>query len=409
MSKSYFRLDTPDNIRDTAQVLGFDLMNQFYHGNESGRVPGLLPDYHYWFYQGGVLMDTLIDYWHFIGDDTYNDIVTQGILHQVGPSHNFIPRNQSDSMANDDQCVWSLAAMSALEYGLPSPGGDHPQWFDLATNVFNDLAVRFDTDGSETCGGGLPWQFNRLQGGGFHYKSAFTNGCFFDLASRLATYTGNETYAEYAGKTWDWMSRIGLIDPDTYVVYQGAHTNDNCSDISHVIFSHEAAIFTHGAAFMYNYTNGSDTWRNRVEGLSSSLLDRFFPSGTLVEIACEGMRICAPDFPTFKGLAHRWLGATPQVAPFAADSIRPLLRTSAQSAVDQCTGGETGRQCGFYWESGEFVAPGRNELDGAAEQMSGLAAVLSLLADGAVPPATGRQPNQMSRHRTPPVPSITLT
>jgi mannan endo-1,6-alpha-mannosidase len=57
----------------------------------------------------------------------------------------------------------------------------------------------------------------------------------------------------------------------------------------------------------------------------------------------------------------------------------PVLKTSAQAAVNQCTGGDNGRFCGFRWTSGVF--DGRV---GACQQMSVLAALISLLPEPGV-------------------------
>ena len=37
----------------------------------------------------------MIEYWYYTGDSTYNDVVTQGLLAQVGPDNDFMPPNQT--------------------------------------------------------------------------------------------------------------------------------------------------------------------------------------------------------------------------------------------------------------------------------------------------------------------------
>ncbi len=75
-------------------------------------------DYYWW--QGGALWGTMIDYWHFTGDATYNDIIKDALLFQVGPKLNYMPPNWTASMGNDDQgaetpCKWRPLATT------PSP------------------------------------------------------------------------------------------------------------------------------------------------------------------------------------------------------------------------------------------------------------------------------------------------
>lgn len=91
---------------------------------------------------------------------------------------------------------------------------------------------------------------------------------------------------------------------------------------------------------------------------------------------------------SFKGYVHRWLAVVTQIAPHTAETLRPILAESAAAAAAQCTGGESRRKCGFYWSTGEFVNPDRDDTSGAGEAMNVLAAVSSLLIDEADPPAT---------------------
>ena len=72
------------------------------------------------------------------------------------------------------------------------------------------------------------------------------------MGARLARYTNNDTYAQLAETAWDWTQSVGLIAP-TWEVYDGAHIDQNCSDINKLQFSYNAAVYALGAANMYNY------------------------------------------------------------------------------------------------------------------------------------------------------------
>jgi len=88
------------------------------------------------------------------------------------------------------------------------------------------------------------------------------------------------------------------------------------------------------------------------------------------------------------------------VAPFIADTIRPVLKKSTEAAIKTCTGGKSGRECSFYdWADGEYTSPvaGYYKMGGvnnAGEQMNVLAAVESLLIDEAAGPATEKTAGQ---------------
>lgn len=117
--------------------------------------------------------------------------------------------------------------------------------------------------------------------------------------------------------------------------------------------------------------------------LTESLFTTFFPEDVAYEVPCEGRKgACSPDMLSFKGYVHRWLAVVTQVAPFMRDRILPVLRKSAEAAVRQCTGGDSGRQCGFYWSEGVFVDPSVDKTTGAGEAMNVLAAVSALLVEG---------------------------
>lgn len=161
----------------------------FYNGNQPGNTPGLLPDPYYCMHllmqccehrlssslltldvlsgwEAGAMMGTLIDYWYYTGDDTYNNLTTQALLFQVGETNDYMPRNQTRTEGNDDQGFWGLTVMSAAEYKFPNPPANQPQWLGLAQAVFNTQAARWDT---EYCAGGLRWQIFTWNNG-YDYK-----------------------------------------------------------------------------------------------------------------------------------------------------------------------------------------------------------------------------------------------
>lgn len=70
----------------------------------------------------------------------------------------------------------------------------------------------------------------------------------------MARYTGNQTYADWAEKTWDWITGVGLMDAK-YNIYDGGHVEHNCTDINRAQFSYNNAVYLLGAAYMYNYVS----------------------------------------------------------------------------------------------------------------------------------------------------------
>lgn len=194
------------------------------------------------------MFGTLIDYWTLTGDSTYNSLVSEGLLHQVGTDANFMPANQTSALGNDDQSFWGLTAMSAAEHNFPNPPKDQPQWVELAQAVFNSQVPRWD---EQTCAGGLRWQIFPFNAG-FDYKNSISNGLMFNMASRLARYTGNQTYADWADKIYTWMEDRSLVD-DKFNVFDGSHDlQTNCSTHVPIQWTYNVGVLLHGAANMYN-------------------------------------------------------------------------------------------------------------------------------------------------------------
>ncbi|KAK4205126.1 putative mannan endo-1,6-alpha-mannosidase precursor [Triangularia verruculosa] len=374
-------LESADSIRAAAKLVAGNLM-AYYHGEEPGNIPGVLPGpppagaYYWW--EGGALWGTMVDYWHYTHDQAYNDVTERALLFQANYPHNdYMPPNWTASLGNDDQGFWGMSAMLAAETTFKNPPPDQPQWLALAQAVFNTQASRWD---DRYCNGGLRWQIP-LSNNGYNYKNSIANAIFFNLGARLARYTNNKTYAEWATKTWDWMEGVGYIDPANYNVYDGGHVEENCTDINRAQFSYTAAIFIQGCGFLYNYTNGEQHWRERLEGLTNRTLTNFFPpsyeSGraAAVEPSCEleEKNQCTTDMLSFKGYVHRWMAQTTQLAPFTHDIIMPILKQSTQSMAESCLPDGT---CGFRWNRGSYDGD-----TGAGQQMNALGALVSLLVD----------------------------
>lgn len=357
-------------------------MMKYYTGNHTGDTPGNLPQPYYW-WEAGAMFGGLVDYYYYTGDNQYNEVTTEALLFQVGPNADYMTPNQTKTEGNDDQGFWGLAAMSAAENKFPDPPPNKPQWLALAQAVFNSQALRWDT---EYCNGGLRWQIFTFNTG-YDYKNTISNGCFFNLGARLAMYTGNQTYADWAEKTWNWIEAVGFMD-SKYNFYDGGHTPLNCSDINHIQWSYNPAVFLLGAANMYNFvsfydfpcsafakhkaqTNGDEKWRQRVEGIlnaTSIFYNTPNQPNVMAEMACEAIGKCDTDNKSFKAYMSRWLAATAKVAPFTYPTVRDRLRASAAAAALQCSGGADGETCGLRWTEGA-------KYDGSAgvgEQMSAM-------------------------------------
>ncbi|KXJ94982.1 family 76 glycoside hydrolase [Microdochium bolleyi] len=346
-------------------------------GWTTGILPGPPPNGLYYWWQGGAMWGTLLDYRHQTGDKQFDRWISEAMLAQVGDKFDYNPRNWSASMGNDDQAFWAMSALIAAETGYTDPPKDQPQWLALAQGTLHsqmNMQRRVAANANSPCAWGLRWQVYQTNNG-WDYINTISNGCFMNMAARVGRYTGNTTYFEWAEKTWDFIRGLKYV-ADDYQVYDGAHEPTGCQTINPFTFSYNAAVLMQSCAYMYNATNGADKWKQQIDGLLNRTIVSFFgETGVAFERNCEGASTgCNTDMRSFKGYLHRWMASTMKLAPYTAPTIMPVLRSSAKAALKTCTGGTNGRMCGFQWRSGEFVGPA-----GAGEQMNVLGALMSVM------------------------------
>lgn len=174
--------------------------------------------------------------------------------------------------------------MSAAELNFPDPSREDVSWLALAQAVFNEQASRWETT---TCGGGLRWQIFSWNKG-YEYKNSISNGCFFQLAARLARYTGNQTYADWAIKTWNWMESTPLVTPQ-YNIYDGVDMRDNCTKPIPLEWTYNIGTFLMGAANLYNYvSNGCGA--PFLGGLTTVRPTAILPGGGFLRVCSAALK-----------------------------------------------------------------------------------------------------------------------
>lgn len=218
-------------------------------------------------------------------------------------------------------------------------------------------------------------------------RNSISNGAFFQLSARLARYTGNSTYVDWAEKIYDWTEGVGLID-NLYNVFDGTDETINCSQVDHHQWTYNIGVFLYGSAVLSNYTNGSANWVERTQGFLSATATFFSPftngSNIMFEAACEPSYTCDVDQLSMKAYLARWLAATSVMAPYTAGRIGPLLQASALGAASACTGGADGGQpCGTQWYAG-----GYDGHTGLGQQLSAMEVMYALLVNETTPPLT---------------------
>ncbi|KAG5972263.1 hypothetical protein E4U13_003474 [Claviceps humidiphila] len=349
-------VDSQTSVRNVAATLAHETMS-YYVGNTTdpkSREFGNVAKPYYW-WVAGALWGTMLDYYHYTTDPSYNDVVLQALLAptNLGIGQNFMPAEHSDEEGNDDLFFWGSAVLSAAERNFPQPDDKLPSWLDISANVFDQLASRWDT---KHCNGGVFWQILASNPNGLKYKNSVSNGGFFQLAARLGRATGNETYLNWAEKIWDWNAQVGFIDSQSYRVYDGAGIESGCTKVNKKSFSYTTGIFLYGAAIMAEKT-GQDKWAQRTEKLLDEAGNFFFTGkdkNIMWETECEPTSTCNYDMVTFKAYLSRFMWQTAHVMPSLRAKVERLLIPTAKAAAATCTGGKTGHACGGKWYVGGF-------------------------------------------------------
>ena len=324
---------------------------------------GQLPSPYFWWEAGGTL-NGLLDYWHYTGDASHNSLVTTSLLANIGAGSDFLgPLTDG----NDDQGWWTLTAISAAEYNLPTTG---TPWLSIAQNVHGEMASRWDTT---SCSGGLKWKITP-GADGYDYKTTISNALFFQLSARLFRATGDQSYADWATKIFLWCRSVNLIDRDTWAVYDGTDDTLQCTQVDHDQWSYNVGVFLYGSAIMQTLSS-DPLWATRTNGLLGATKHFFTADGIMQETKCEPSGTCNVDQLSFKAYLSRYMAATMVVLPSTQATILPLLKSSAGGAAASCGAGPDASTCGMKWNIDNW-----DGTMGVGQQLSGLEVVHGLLA-----------------------------
>lgn len=85
-----------ESIRSAASTIAYGMMT-YYTGNQTGKEPGLLPAPYYW-WEAGAMWGGMVEYWHYTGDTSYNDVVAQAILAQASPTDDFMMPEEASQL-----------------------------------------------------------------------------------------------------------------------------------------------------------------------------------------------------------------------------------------------------------------------------------------------------------------------
>lgn len=372
-----------------AALLVADGLMLYYDGARYGGTVGMFTWPYYWWEAGGA-WGLLIDYSYYTQNSTYDAVIKEALTYQTGNNDNYIPLNQLTTEGNDDQAFWGIAVMAAAEKNFTNPEDPKKAWLTLAQAVFNTMALRWD---AAECGGGLRWQIFQWNSG-YDYKNSVSNGALFHLGARLARYTGNDTYVEWAEKVWDWMHGVNLLtEGEWWRVYDGVNIQDNCTKVTQLQWTYNQGLMLAGCAYLYNHTL-EEKWHNRtlnlLKGASLFVYEKLSDAHIIYEAACQSATLakytCNQDQRLFKAYFSRFLGLTLILVPETYQTIRGWLVDLANAAaLGLCTGGLDGHTCGLSWTNGTW-----DGVWGLGEQMCALEVMQNLMVADRPGPLTAR-------------------
>ncbi|RLV92362.1 Mannan endo-16-alpha-mannosidase DFG5 [Spathaspora sp. JA1] len=368
-------INSHDNICAAAKLAADGAWN-YYDGFNYGGVIGMFIPPNYW-WNSGQTFGGLLDYYVLCDptNETLRKDIINGMYSQAGDYFDYVPLNQTMTEGNDDQGVWGMTLMEAVERDFDQPEGH--TWLELANNLFDSLNSRWDT---KQCGGGLRWQMYEWNNG-YNYKNTVSNGCLFHIAARLARVTGNETYFDIANKVWKWMEDVRFLDEykGNFWLHDGAEVETDCQEVTPLRWSYNYGIMLSGSAYMYNITK-SEKWKNRTNVILDASLEYFFEDKIMQETTCVRQDRCNNDQRSFRSLFARSLALTSRVMPDSRSKILPYLQKSAQGAAASCSGGSDGISCGSDWSLGSW-----DGVYGLGEQASALETIISFIVKEPTP------------------------
>ncbi|MBT0670336.1 glycosyl hydrolase [Novosphingobium profundi] len=259
-----------------------------------------------------------------------------------------------DRLALNDDALWAVIA-SVDGWRLE---GD-PELLDYAADTFTGLV---ETYWDETCGGGIWWGPHRT------YKNAITNELLLTAATRLYAATGQDSYKQWALRSWGWLAASGMIGHDGLVndgLAIDARTGQ-CRNNGQPRWSYNQGVLLSGLSDLTTIT-GSPVYRQRaVVTATNALATLVNPDGTLREpvpsIGVDGL--------AFKGIFAFHLAALMDVLPESPEkaALREAARRNAEAIWRISAQGTGPIDSDWTGQTGQY---------GAAAQASGIAMLLA--------------------------------
>lgn len=222
---------------------------------------------------------TLVDYSLRTGSEVYLDEIDTTF--EVNKAGQFL------NEFYDDEGWWGLTWVHAYDLTQDE------KYLEMAQVIFEDMTTGWD----ETCGGGVWWKKDR------QYKNAIPNELFLQLAAKLYNRTDDDTYLDWAQRTWDWFKGTGMIN-QANLINDGLRDCKNNQDIT---WTYNQGVILGGLVELYKATGDEDLLK-QAELIADAALTHLVDEAGVLREPCELSSNCGGDGPQFKGIFMRNLG-----------------------------------------------------------------------------------------------------
>jgi len=188
----------------------------------------------------------------------------------------------------DDQAWWGNAWIRAYDVT------GNRDYLDLAGRIFADMRSAWD---ESSCGGGVWWNPNQ------DFKNAVTAELFILLAANLHNRTPGDTeYLEWAQRSWDWFTGIGMIN-DQHLINDGLR---DCLNRGEPVWTYNQGIILGAAVELYRAT-GDRQYLSVAQSLADASTTLLVDGHGILRERCEAAGDCNDDQSAFKGIYQRYL------------------------------------------------------------------------------------------------------
>jgi mannan endo-1,6-alpha-mannosidase len=295
-------------------------------------------------YEAGMLLGSVYEYAKASGDYSFHNKLDQVLAKESHGSRGqfYTGDPEGPNIWNDDAGWWALASVAASQSGAGNrslaQGASSP--FLVSLNTHNLIF----SDWENQCNGGIWWYRDQVGGGKkAGYKASITNIQAIFIASHLSIQTGQYSYAQQAGTTYNWLKTSNIID-DQWNVWDGVRVG-GCR-VTKMQFSYQTGLLV-GALATLTEASGNMEFLQDAHRIFTASVPRYTVSGVLTD-PCEVKGDCAQDSVTPKGaLLRGWSYLHRYTNSYEIQSqITGILKASTSSMLATCN---DNFDCGNNW------------------------------------------------------------